>query len=189
MPATDPYSHPYISPLPFGDLGMYTSDTNMIMMAPAPGPGQGITAESAQPQQPSLGRFLPVPRLRNTIDPRLGLTDEQVECLVRAHGVGSGGGVLPWEVRVMAGERWDLHAARRLWEVWRARFEDEEDGWDWLGEGQVGVQIARGLVGWEDEEDWEEEGDEDEEAEEADEEGKLEKGEEKRERVADGEGA
>jgi hypothetical protein len=56
-----------------------------------------------------------------------------------------------WEVRVMAGERWDLHEGRRIWEVWArgggVRFEDEEDGWEVMEEGWVGVRMGRELVG------------------------------------------
>ncbi|KAK4101089.1 hypothetical protein N658DRAFT_534164 [Parathielavia hyrcaniae] len=88
----------------------------------------------------TLGRFLPVPRLRNELDARLGLDlglalaphDTDALTLLLARGCdssGSGGaGLLPWEVRRMVGERWDLHADRRIWEVWRVRFGDEEEG-------------------------------------------------------------
>jgi hypothetical protein len=182
----DPYSMPYISPLqaPFGDLSMSMSGPGMMAPAPtlAPGPAPGVG--QGQPAG-NLGRYLPVPRLKNTVDPRLGLTQNEVDSLVRAHGG------LPWEVRVMVGERWDLHAQRRIWEVWRARFEDEEEGWDRLEEeGGVGVKMARGMVGWEEEgDDWEgdgyEEGGEDEEVGKA---GKKEKGEEEGEEEENEEG-
>ncbi|KAK4152023.1 hypothetical protein C8A00DRAFT_35289 [Chaetomidium leptoderma] len=104
-----------------------------------------------------LGRFLPVPRLQGVVDPRLGYTPEEVAAWL---GAESEGGVVPWEVRMMVGERWDLHGEKRLWEVWgrgRGRGglegegeveEVEEEGWDCLGEGLVGVRMARGLVGW-----------------------------------------
>ena len=147
----------------------------------------------------NLGRFLPLPRLRNVIDPRLDITtlpdltlfippcpsseapysndknndkDSGISNDDRisngndndtAHDNGNGtvngkSGTtpsLPWEVRAMAGERrWDLHGARRLWEVWGWRFEDEEEGWDWLvggggcgcggGGGEGGVVMGEG---------------------------------------------
>ncbi|KAK3293205.1 uncharacterized protein B0H64DRAFT_465302, partial [Chaetomium fimeti] len=62
---------------------------------------------------PNLRRYLPLPRLRNIIDPRLNLTPSEAEALARDNG-----GTVPWEVRAVAGERrWDLHAERRLWEM------------------------------------------------------------------------
>lgn len=98
------------------------------------GTGMGITMGQGMAR-----RFLPVPRLAGTADPRLVKDREFVE------------GYIPWEKRMMAGERWDLHGERRIYEVWarggRVRFEDEEDGWDWLEEGKaVGVGMARELI-------------------------------------------
>ncbi|KAL2126030.1 hypothetical protein VTI74DRAFT_1923 [Chaetomium olivicolor] len=108
-----------------------------------------------------LGRFLPVPRFRDIVDPRLGpgLTDERLRgyFLTGVNGLGGVAGGVPWEMRLMAGERWDLHAERRIWEVWArgggVRFEDEDEGWDLLEEGAVGVGMAKGLVGWEADDD------------------------------------
>ena len=84
-------------------------------------------------------RFLPVPRLAGRADPRLARDGEKVE------------GYIPWEKRMMAGERWDLHRERRIFEVWARgggmRFKDEEAGWDCLVEGEgVGVGMAGELV-------------------------------------------
>ena len=100
------------------------------------GTGIGITMGQGMAR-----RFLPVPRLAGRADPRLVGDREVVE------------GYIPWEKRMMAGERWDLHGERRIYEVWarggRVRFEDEEVGWDWLEDGQgvgVGVGMAKELV-------------------------------------------
>ncbi|EAQ83757.1 predicted protein [Chaetomium globosum CBS 148.51] len=70
---------------------------------------------------PSLGRFLPLPRLRNTIDPRLDFTptanNNNPNNPPNEADADATPSPLPWEVRAMAGERrWDLHGARRLWE-------------------------------------------------------------------------
>lgn len=111
-----------------------------------------------------LGRFLPVPRLEGVVDPRLGelaMGTGAGTGMSGDDGSSSGGGGIPWEARAMAGERWDLHAERRIWEAWGRgggwRLEDEVPGWDCV-EGDageeaggvgvgVGVRMARGLVG------------------------------------------
>ncbi|KAL2180081.1 uncharacterized protein P884DRAFT_327877 [Thermothelomyces heterothallicus CBS 202.75] len=105
---------------------------------------------------PGLGRFLPVPRLRDVVDPRLGpgaaataaaalaaaARDTQTHPEHQAHQAYQAAAVLPWEVRAMARERrWDLHGERRIWEMWGWPFEEEEEeeeeeengGWDRFG--------------------------------------------------------
>ncbi|KAH6847856.1 hypothetical protein B0I37DRAFT_431713 [Chaetomium sp. MPI-CAGE-AT-0009] len=125
-------SHPSNADLNFNPnpdtayLPPFTITTTTLNLNPTPNP----TPFPSSLPHPNLGRFLPIPRLRNTIDPRLG--PEYAPPPSEAEAL-----ALPWEVRAMAGERrWDLHAGRHMWEVWGWRFEDEEDGWDWLGEGE-----------------------------------------------------
>lgn len=131
--------YPMTIPLPPGFTTNTTTSTTTTMMT------ADKLRETKQPP-PNLGRFLPVPRLREKVDPRLGYTAQEVAWLV----AGNGGQALPWEAREMAGERWDLHGGRRIWEVWArgggVRFEDEVDGWDLLAEGEVGVRMGRALV-------------------------------------------
>jgi hypothetical protein len=99
-------------------------------------------------------RFLPVPRFRTTVDPRLGLTQQEVQRLIAEAGGGGSGENVPWEMRLMAGERWDFHRERRLQECWGFEsFEDGEaeevGGWDAL-EGDADGALLPGMrMAWE----------------------------------------
>ncbi|KAK4120889.1 hypothetical protein N657DRAFT_700964 [Parathielavia appendiculata] len=65
---------------PIFDDDKYTpdADADADMAPPEAGHGAGAWGR--------LGRYLPVPRLRGVIDPRLGLAPQEVDALVRGHG-------------------------------------------------------------------------------------------------------
>ncbi|KAK3304361.1 uncharacterized protein B0T15DRAFT_494826 [Chaetomium strumarium] len=100
-----------------------------------------------------LGRFLPVPRLRAAIDPRLGLAPDEVASYVAREG---SGGRIPWEVRAMVPDRWDFHRERRVSDAWDrgyagARAWGGSPFWDMVEEehgGELaGLRIVRELLG------------------------------------------
>jgi hypothetical protein len=100
----------------------------------------------------SLGRFLPVPRLRAVIDPRLGLTADEVACYVAYEGSGR----IPWEMRAMVPERWDFHRERRVSEAWDRGYAGARAWGDWAfwemaeeehGGELAGLRIVRELLG------------------------------------------
>ncbi|KAK4241390.1 hypothetical protein C8A03DRAFT_30486 [Achaetomium macrosporum] len=121
-----------------------TGTTVELAQGPGPEPGH------AQQKEHSLGRFLPVPRLRAAIDPRLGLTPDEVASLVACES-----NSIPWEMRAMVPERWDFHRERRVSEAWgrgfaRARAWGGWGFWEKVEEEQselAGLRMVKELVG------------------------------------------
>lgn len=76
-----------------------------------------------------------MPRLRGVADPRL------------LPGVPGSGAAVPWEMRALAGERWDFHREERVRELWergrtRWRAGEDEDGEE-EGGGLMGMGMGK----------------------------------------------
>ncbi|SPQ27543.1 3cfc0419-771f-4b82-ab9a-b66dea8ec750 [Thermothielavioides terrestris] len=100
------------------DPAATTTTTNNLVALPDPAPAIAPPTRrgAALPLPPAkiTRRFLPIPRLRDVVDPRL--PRDTATTTTTIPGVG---GPIPWEHRAPAGERWDLHSGRRLREAWR----------------------------------------------------------------------
>ncbi|GAB1313180.1 hypothetical protein MFIFM68171_03390 [Madurella fahalii] len=97
--------------------------------------------DSEAPRMITVGRFLPVPRLRDVADPRLELTAEEIAVLAEVEGGAAGQQqqqqiTIPWRLRLMAGDRWDFHQERRLAERWAAANQQlQQRAWAGVGGG------------------------------------------------------